>query len=209
MAHDEPFVADVLAHRVLDEPALAEAGGGNGLRQAAIRIGGEANVERSHVIVHIARISYDIVTYMNLYEPTWDAEVADRGSVLRAVRLAQHAGARRLAANLYELAPGATVSPLHFHHANEELLLVISGTPTLRLGPDAEQVLAPGDVVAFPVGPDGTHQIVNRSDAAARVLICATNDLPEVAEQVENHTLAIITTAGLRLAPDTPLVVAP
>ncbi len=52
MAHDEPFVADVLAHRVLDEPALAEAGGGNGLRQAAIRIGGEANVERSHVIVH-------------------------------------------------------------------------------------------------------------------------------------------------------------
>ncbi|PZS14725.1 MAG: hypothetical protein DLM64_01215 [Solirubrobacterales bacterium] len=65
---------------------------------------------------------------MNLLEPTWDAEVGDRGSVLRAGRLAQHAGAERLAANLYELEPGAMVSPLHFHHTNEELLFVMSGS---------------------------------------------------------------------------------
>ncbi len=146
---------------------------------------------------------------MNLFEPVWDAEVGEQGAALRAVRLAQHAGSRRLAANLYELEPGAMVSPLHFHHANEELLFVLSGTPTLRTGPDRERELEPGEVVAFPSGPDGVHQIVNRSGAASRLLICATNEFPEVAEQVENGIVAVITPSGLRLLPDQPAVTAP
>ncbi len=154
-------------------------------------------------------ISLASIIAMNLLEPTWDAEVGDRGSVLRAIRLAQPAGAERLAANLYELEPGAIVSPLHFHHTNEELLFVMSGTPTLRRGPEQERVLEPGEVVAFPSGPKGTHQILNRSETPVRVLICATNHLPEVAEQVENETLAVITTAGLRLLPDSPPITAP
>lgn len=138
---------------------------------------------------------------MNLLDPTWDAEVDAGGSRLRAVRLAQHAGARRLVANLYELEPGALVSPLHFHHANEELLFVLSGTPTLRTGREHVRTLEPGEVVAFAVGPAGTHQILNRSEERARVLICATNDLPEVAAQVEHEMLAVITAEGLRLVP--------
>ena len=146
---------------------------------------------------------------MNLFQPTWDAEVAVGDAVLRAVRLAQHAGAERLAANLYELEPGAMVSPLHFPHANEELLFVISGTPTLRRGPDDARALEPGEVVSFPVGPAGTHQILNRSRAAARVLICATNNVPEVAEQVENDTLAVITPSGLQLVTASAPVIAP
>jgi uncharacterized cupin superfamily protein len=141
---------------------------------------------------------------VNLFDPTWDAEVdTGKGDTLRAVRLGRHAGADRLAATLYELEPGAPVSPLHFHHANEELLFVLEGTPTLRLGQDNERVLAAGAIVAFPVGPGGTHQILNRSDASARVLICATNDVPDVAEQVEHGQMAIMTTDGLRLAPAT------
>jgi len=146
---------------------------------------------------------------MNLLEPKWDAEVGDEGSALRAVRLAQHAGSQRLAANLYELEPDAMISPLHFHHTNEELLFVLSGTPALRLGVNNERTLEPGEIVAFPAGPGGTHQILNRSKSSARVLICATNDLPEVAEQVENNLVAVITTAGLRLLPDQPPVTAP
>lgn len=117
------------------------------------------------------------------------------------MRLAQHAGAQRLAANLYEIDPGAAVSPLHFHHANEELLFVLSGTPTVRRGPSEESTLAAGEVVAFLPGRSGVHQVLNRSTQPARVLIVATNDLPEVAEQVESGQLAIITNDGLRLQP--------
>jgi uncharacterized cupin superfamily protein len=147
---------------------------------------------------------------VNLLQPDWDAEVTGEGdAVLRAVRLAAHAGARRLAANLYELDPGATVSPLHFHHTNEELLLVLTGTPTLRRGEGDQEELGPGAVVSFPVGPDGTHQVRNDSAAPTRVLIVATADLPEVAEQPEADLLAIITTDGLRLAPRGETIQAP
>jgi alkylation response protein AidB-like acyl-CoA dehydrogenase len=69
---------------------------------------------------------------MNLFAPSWDAEIDAGGAVLRATRLAKHAGAHRLAANLYELEPDAVVSPLHFHHHNEELLFVLSSTPAVR-----------------------------------------------------------------------------
>lgn len=146
---------------------------------------------------------------MSLIDPTWDAELPSQRGTLRAVRLARHAGARRLAANLYEVEQGAVVSPLHFHHANEELLFVLSGTPTLRRGPDDERALSPGEVVAFLPGPSGVHQILNRGAEPARVLIVATNDLPEVAEQAEDRQLAIITDDGLRLQPLTQPVAAP
>ncbi|MDQ6746415.1 MAG: cupin domain-containing protein [Actinomycetota bacterium] len=130
---------------------------------------------------------------MNLVHPTWDAELPSEQGTLRAVRLAQHAGAARLAANLYEIERSGVVSPLHFHHANEELLFVLSGTPTLRRGHGEERTLTTGEVVAFLPGPSGTHQIVNHATEPARVLIVATNDLPEVAEQPENEQMAIIT----------------
>lgn len=146
---------------------------------------------------------------MNVIDPAWDAEVPSERGTLRAVRLAQHAGATRLAANLYEIEPGAAVSPLHFHHANEELLLVLSGTPTLRRGPGDERTLLSGEVVAFPPGPSGIHQILNRAPDPARVLIVATNDLPEVAEQPETQQMAILTGTGLRLLPLAPPVTLP
>lgn len=140
---------------------------------------------------------------MNLFEPIWDAEVDANGAVLRATRLAKHVGANRLAANLYELEPGALVSPLHFHHRNEELLFVLTGTPSLRRSADDIRDLTPGEIVAFPTGPNGAHQILNRSNQPARVLICATTELPEIAEQTETDSLAVITDDGLRLLPRT------
>ncbi|MBV9816922.1 MAG: cupin domain-containing protein [Solirubrobacterales bacterium] len=146
---------------------------------------------------------------VNVLHPTWDAEIPTEAGVLRAARLARNAGGSRLAANLYELEPDTTVSPLHFHHANEELLFVLSGTPTLRRGEGDERTLELGEVVAFPVGPAGTHQIVNRSAGRARVLICATNDAPEVAEQVETGMLAVLTGTDLRLVADAPAITPP
>lgn len=136
---------------------------------------------------------------MNLHSPVWDGEVTlPDGTTARAVQLARHAGASRLAATLYELDPGAAASPLHFHHRNEELLFVMTGTPTLRSADDERQLTA-GEVVSFSAGRGGTHQVVNRSDDPVRVLICSTNDLPEIAEQVETGLLVLLTGEGGRL----------
>ncbi len=151
--------------------------------------------------------SFCYLVSMNLIHPTWDVELPSKQGTLRAVRLAQQAGAARLAANLYEIERGAVVSPLHFHHANEELLFVLSGTPALRRGHGEQRTLTAGEVVAFLPGPSGTHQIANHAAEPARVLIVATNDLPEVAEQPENQQMAILTADGLRLLPLAPAAV--
>jgi len=82
---------------------------------------------------------------------------------------------------LFELLPGRTQSPYHFHYAAEEQLLVLHGRPTLRT-PAGERELAEGEVVHFPRGPDGAHQVINRSSEAARYLIASTNVSPEVVE---------------------------
>ncbi len=137
---------------------------------------------------------------MNLLAPVWDGEVTlPDGTTARAVQLARHAGAKRLGATLYELDAGAAASPLHFHHRNEELLLVLSGSPTLRGPGTLERALAPGEVVSFLPGPAGTHQVVNHSSEPVRVLICSTNDLPELAEQPETGLLVLLTEQGARL----------
>ena len=47
------------------------------------------------------------------------------------------------------------------------MLIVLEGAPSLRT-PDGERVLERGEVVSFPRGEGGAHQIVNRSDCARR-----------------------------------------
>jgi uncharacterized cupin superfamily protein len=85
-----------------------------------------------------------------------------------------------LGATVYELDPG-DVTAYHFHHGAEELLVVLRGAPTLR-APDGERVLAEGDVVHFPAGPDGAHGLRNDSDAPARFLLVSDHPSPEVVE---------------------------
>ena len=85
-----------------------------------------------------------------------------------------------LGATLYELGSG-NFTVYHFHHGAEELLVVLRGTPTLRT-PDGERVLAEGDVVHFPAGPDGAHALRNDSGAPARFLLVSDHPSPEVVE---------------------------
>jgi uncharacterized cupin superfamily protein len=101
------------------------------------------------------------------------------------------AGARELAASVYELDPGAVGSPLHLHHANEELLLVLAGTPSLR-GPDGTQLLSAGAVVAFPPGRAGAHSLVNRSDAPVRYLVVSTTNRPDIVEYPDTGATLVV-----------------
>lgn len=117
----------------------------------------------------------------------------ERGS-LRGEPVARKAGARELGGTLYELRPGSEDIPLHIHHALEELLVVLSGTPTLRTL-DEERELRPGEVVAFPRGRRGAHAVVNRSSEPVRYLMLSTKSMPEIVEYPEQGTLRVMTRA--------------
>jgi uncharacterized cupin superfamily protein len=121
-------------------------------------------------------------------QPRWEA---DRYPGRHVAPVGAQAGARELAANVYELDPGAVGSPLHVHHANEELMLVLDGTPSLR-GPDGTQLLSPGAVIAFPRGQAGAHSLINRSDAPVRYLVVSTTNRPDVVEYPDTGATLVV-----------------
>jgi uncharacterized cupin superfamily protein len=115
----------------------------------------------------------------NAFEPEWDAERDEPPFVWKRARLGRQAGSRELGASLFEVAPGAGTFPLHAHFANEELLVVLAGRPTLRT-PESRRELAPGEVVAFPAGEAGAHRLDNHTDEPVRLLVVSTMRAPEI-----------------------------
>jgi uncharacterized cupin superfamily protein len=117
----------------------------------------------------------------------WD-EVPDWGGVgaRRLVRSPEGA----LGISIWEFQPGGSQFVYHFHHGTEETLIVLRGRPTVRMH-DGERELAEGDVVPFPRGPEGGHQIRNDGGSPARVLIVSAVADPDVSEYPETGKVGI------------------
>jgi uncharacterized cupin superfamily protein len=96
-------------------------------------------------------------------------EQAQGGFAIRSRRLGGAAGGRALGCSHYELPPGKTAFPYHFHSALEEAIYVLEGRGTLRIGKDQVEVRA-GDYVAIPAGPDYTHALTNSGTEPLRYL---------------------------------------
>jgi uncharacterized cupin superfamily protein len=126
----------------------------------------------------------------NLFEPQW-VERTDAPLRGRTARVGALAGAERLGATLYEIDPGHNGSPFHLHHGNEEMIIVLSGSPTLRTL-DGTRRLEPGEVVACPVGRAGAHQLQNRTDQRVRVLVVSTMIYPDTAEMLDSDKILVI-----------------
>jgi uncharacterized cupin superfamily protein len=86
-------------------------------------------------------------------------------------------GAQRTGASLYELPPGQALCPYHYEYGEEEWLLVVSGRPTVRTPEGTEQV-EPWDLLFFPRGPEGAHQVRNDTEETVRVLMWSDVVLP-------------------------------
>ena len=87
--------------------------------------------------------------------------------------LGRAAGGHGIGANLFEVPPGRTAFPRHYHCAIEEAIYVIAGTGKLRIG-DAVAPLRAGDWATFPAGPDHAHQVINDGEETIRYLCVST-----------------------------------
>jgi uncharacterized cupin superfamily protein len=118
----------------------------------------------------------------------WDAELEDFGDGLHGARLDRIAG-EALGAAVWELDPGASSGPYHFHHGTLELLVVLRGRATLRT-PKGERELDEGAAVPFARGAAGAHQVLNRSDGAVRYLMIGSHTSPDIVEYVDSGRMA-------------------
>jgi len=128
------------------------------------------------------------MTSANLFQPVFDDEEEQPGFAHRRARLGRQAGSAHLGASLYELDPGQAVCPYHWHAAEEEMLIVISGRPSLRTS-EGWRELEPGEAVAFLTGAEGAHQVVNRSHKPVRVLLLSESKDPEVCGYPDSRKL--------------------
>ena len=120
----------------------------------------------------------------NLYGDEWDRTEDRPGWRSKDAWVGARIGAELIGGSLYELEPGDRLWPYHTHHANEEWVIVLRGEPTLRTH-EGERQLREGDVVAFPRGKGGAHQIRNDTDTPIRVLMLSTLIAPDIVEYLD------------------------
>lgn len=134
----------------------------------------------------------------NLNGDEWD-RVEDRpGWRSKDASVGARIGSELMGGSLYELEPGDRLWPYHTHHANEEWLVVVRGAPMLRT-PEGEHELAEGDVVCFPRGAEGLHQVRNATDAAVRVLMLSSMNKPDIVEYPDSGKVGARSVAGERI----------
>ncbi len=122
----------------------------------------------------------------NVFSPEFDHSSEREGYRWRSARVGRAVGAEQIGGTVYELPAGERSFPFHFHHGFEEWLIVLDGTPVLR-DPSGERELRRGDVVCFPVGPDGAHQL----RGPGTVLIVSTGGSPETIEYPDSGKVGV------------------
>ncbi len=78
--------------------------------------------------------------------------------------------AGQCAVSIYELLPGKSAYPYHFHTKNEEVFYILSGTGTLRT-PAGDRPVLTGDFLFFPANEEGAHKLTNTSETESLVYL--------------------------------------
>jgi uncharacterized cupin superfamily protein len=133
------------------------------------------------------------VRRVNIADPTfrYDADEPD-GFRSGMFRFGRDLGAVETGMSVYELPPGQAVCPYHYEYGEEEWVLALEGRPSVRT-PEGTEQLEPFDVVFFPKGPDGAHQVRNDADSPARVVMWSTVVYPSATAYPDSDKVAVWT----------------
>jgi uncharacterized cupin superfamily protein len=130
---------------------------------------------------------------VSISDPTfsYDPDDAD-GFRAGMFRFGGDLGARQTGATVYDLPPGQSVCPYHYEYGEEEWALVLTGRASVRT-PEGTETVGPLEMVFFPAGPDGAHEIHNDTDEPVRVLMWSTVVTPTATAYPDSDKVAIWT----------------
>jgi uncharacterized cupin superfamily protein len=126
----------------------------------------------------------------NIYEPRFEPGEPPEGFRRRRARIGFELGSELIGASLFELPPGQAAYPYHFHYADEEIVVVIRGRPTLRT-PSGMRQLAEGEAVHFPLGEEGAHQIINHNDETVSFLAISSKGRPDIVVYPDSNKVGV------------------
>jgi uncharacterized cupin superfamily protein len=138
----------------------------------------------------------------NIFKPTFEDGERPEGFRSRRARIGYELGTELIGASLWEVPPGEAAYPYHFHYADEELVIVLSGRPSLRT-PEGSRELEEGEALRFPLGEEGAHQIINHSEETATFLAISSAGRPDIVVRPDADTIGVVERrtggSGLRL----------
>lgn len=78
-------------------------------------------------------------------------------------RLGELVGSKHFMFDIRKLLPGKYSFPYHYHRNAEELMMIISGSLTMRTE-EGLKIVNQGEIIFFEIGPAGVHQFYNHTD---------------------------------------------
>lgn len=115
----------------------------------------------------------------NVFKPRFEDGERPEGFRSRRARIGHELGSELIGASLWELPPGEAAYPYHFHYSDEEMVIVLSGSPALRT-PEGTRKLEKGEALHFPLGEEGAHQILNDGEETVTFLAISSSGRPDV-----------------------------
>ena len=100
-------------------------------------------------------------------------------------------GLQNFGVNLTVLKPGAQSSLRHAHSAQDELVYILQGNPTLRTD-EGEMPLAPGMVAGFRAGSGNAHQLVNQTGSDVTYLEIGDRTVDDVGTYPDDDLVAVL-----------------
>jgi uncharacterized cupin superfamily protein len=130
------------------------------------------------------------VSKASITDPVFDEVREHPGFNCLRARLGRQAGSEKLSMSLWDLPAGEAAYPYHFHLAEEELVVLLEGAPSLRT-PAGWREMEEGEVASFRVGEEGAHQIVNRTEEPVRFL-AISNQQPDIVVRPDSESVSVV-----------------
>jgi uncharacterized cupin superfamily protein len=106
-------------------------------------------------------------------------------------RLFKIAGSTHFVFDIRQLDPGLYSFPYHFHRAAEELIMILSGSFTLRTK-DGFKIINKGELLFFEIGETGAHQFYNHDTVPCIYLDIRTTIGIDISEHLDSGKVYII-----------------
>lgn len=126
----------------------------------------------------------------SIYPSPYAEMMAGRSSL----RLGQAAGLTQFGVNLVRLEPGAVSSLRHWHRAEDEFVMALSGQLVL-VQDEGEIPMVPGDCAGWPAGDENGHCLRNDGAEVATFLVIGSKAAQEVCTY-SDHDLILHTSPG-------------
>ncbi len=127
---------------------------------------------------------------INEKDLVWDSNEHNSKFEYKKKSLSQNSGGQKLGCSIYEVPPGKSAFPFHYHCSNEEAIFILEGNAELRFG-EQSYFVSKGDYLTFPA-EGSAHQLTNRGETVLIYICISTMIEPDIKIYPDSGKVGIV-----------------